>query len=127
MQTNKLLLDTHVFLWWRANNKKLKKPARNAICEADIVFVSAASAWEAYIKTALGRLRLPDSMKTGVIDSGFVPLSIGFSHAQQAAELPNHHHDPFDRMLIGQAQVEQLTIITHDSLFKNYDVPIFWT
>ena len=122
----RLLLDTHVFLWWRADSRHLRAPARRAIAEAQIVFVSAATAWEAAIKAALGRLRLPDTIEAGVIDSGFEKLPISFSHAESAARLPPHHADPFDRMLVAQARVETLTLVTHDRRLAAYDVEILW-
>jgi PIN domain nuclease of toxin-antitoxin system len=127
MKKNNLLLDTHVFLWWRTDDRRLKKNARSAIANADLVFVSAASAWEAAIKAALGRLHLPDTMEAGVEESGFEKLPISFSHAEAAAALPSHHLDPFDRMLVAQAILEGLTLITHDRRFKPYDLPILWT
>lgn len=122
-----LLLDTHVFLWWRENSRKLKGPARKGIAAADVVFVSAATAWEASIKSALGRLKLPDSVAAGVADSGFEELSIRFQHADLAGRLPRHHDDPFDRMLIAQAMLERLTLVTHDERIRPYDVPVLWT
>ncbi len=125
--TDKLLLDTHAFLWWRTDDRRLKAPARRAIAEAGIVFVSAASAWEAAIKARLGRLSLPESMEAGVVQSGFEKLPIVFSHAEAAARLPSHHTDPFDRMLIAQAQLEGLTLVTHDRRLQPYEVPILWT
>jgi len=127
MPAVRLLLDTHVFLWWRADDKRLRATVRKAIAEAEIVFVSAASAWEAAIKVALGRLRIPDTVAAGVIDSGFEKLPINFSHAEGAARLPSHHQDPFDRMLIAQAAAEGLTLVTHDRRLKPYDVEILWT
>ena len=127
MKKSNLLLDTHVFLWWRADDRRLQKTARSAIAAADLVFVSAASAWEAAIKAALGRLDLPDTIEAGVEGSGFEKLPISFSHAEAAAALPPHHLDPFDRMLVAQARIEGLTLITHDRRFKPYDVPILWT
>lgn len=127
MRTNNLLLDTHVFLWWRANDPLLHETAISAISDADAVFVSAATAWEAAIKASLGRLELPDSVESGVEDSGFEKLPITFSHAETAAALPSHHHDPFDRMLVAQAAAEGLTLVTHDRKLKAYDVPILWT
>jgi PIN domain nuclease of toxin-antitoxin system len=122
-----LLLDTHVFLWWRTNHRSLRKTAREAIATADLVFVSAASAWEVAIKTSLGRLTLPDSMAAGVTASGFVRLDIGFSHAERAGALPRHHGDPFDRMLVAQALVEGLTLVTHDATLSAYGVPLLPT
>lgn len=127
MPAARLLLDTHVFLWWRADDKRLRAMVRKAIAEAEIVFVSAASAWEAAIKVALGRLRIPDTVEAGVIDSGFEKLPIHFSHAESAAGLPPHHNDPFDRMLIAQAAAEGLTLVTHDRRLRPYDVQIMWT
>jgi PIN domain nuclease of toxin-antitoxin system len=127
MAVSRLLLDTHVFLWWRSDNRRLVASARRAIAEADIVFVSAASAWEAAIKIALGRLRIPDSVEAGVLASGFEKLAIGFSHAEAAARLPTHHADPFDRMLVAQAQIEGLSLVTHDRRLSRYDVELVWT
>jgi PIN domain nuclease of toxin-antitoxin system len=123
---NRLLLDTHVFLWWRGEPDRLSAAVQASIAEADIVFVSAVSAWEAGIKAALGRLRIPDTLETGVLASGFEKLLITFSHAEKAAGLPPHHRDPFDRMLVAQAQVEGLTLVTHDRLLEPYQVDILW-
>ena len=127
MRINKLLLDTHVFLWWRANAPLLQGAARSAIADADVVFVSAATAWEAAIKASLGRLDLPDTVESGVEDSGFEKLQISFAHAETAAALPPHHGDPFDRMLVAQAVSEGLTLVTHDHKLAAYEVPILWT
>jgi PIN domain nuclease of toxin-antitoxin system len=122
-----LLLDTHVFLWWRENSRRLKPVARRAIEVADVVFVSAATAWEASIKAALGRLEIPDTIEAGVADSGFEELPIRFPHADLAARLPRHHDDPFDRMLVAQATLERLTLVTHDQRIRPYDVAVLWT
>jgi PIN domain nuclease of toxin-antitoxin system len=123
----RLLLDTHIFLWRQANDRRLKFPARTAIASADIVFVSAASAWEAAIKIALGRLSIPNTIESGVKESGFEQLPILFSHAEAAGALPVHHQDPFDRMLVAQALIEHLTLVSHDRCLAQYDVPILWT
>jgi PIN domain nuclease of toxin-antitoxin system len=122
-----LLLDTHVFLWWRTNDARLNASARDAIATAPIVFVSAASAWEAAIKIALGRLTLPEPFSRGVDHSGFRRLAISFEHAEIAAALPRHHGDPFDRMLVAQAQLEGFTLVTHDQLLAPYGVTTLWT
>ncbi len=127
MAASRLLLDTHVFLWWRSASRKLGATARRAITEADVVFVSAATAWEAAIKIALGRLRVPDTIEAGVVDSGFEKLPIGFPHAEAAARLPPHHADPFDRMLVAQARIEGLTLVTHDRRLGRYEVELLWT
>jgi PIN domain nuclease of toxin-antitoxin system len=120
-------LDTHVFLWWRADDRRLRRLARDAIADADIVFVSAATAWEAGIKAALGRLRFPETIERGVEDSGFEKLPITLAHAERAARLPKHHADPFDRMLIAQAEIEDLTLVTTDRTIAAYGRPIVWT
>jgi PIN domain nuclease of toxin-antitoxin system len=123
---SRLLLDTHIFLWWRSEPTRLTSEVRSSIATADIVFVSAASAWEAAIKVSLGRLELPDTIEAGVLASGFERLLITFSHAERAASLPPHHRDPFDRMLIAQAQAEGLTLVTHNRLLEAYEVEILW-
>ncbi|MBI2187995.1 MAG: type II toxin-antitoxin system VapC family toxin [Acidobacteria bacterium] len=120
-----LLLDTHVFLWWRANDSRLARVTRS-IATAQTVWVSAASAWEAAIKQSSGRLRLEDAFEWMVDDSGFVGLPVTFAHAAQFLALARHHGDPFDRMLIAQAKVEGATIVTHDPRFKPYDVSVIW-
>ncbi|HEX2690763.1 MAG TPA: type II toxin-antitoxin system VapC family toxin [Kofleriaceae bacterium] len=122
-----LLLDTHVFLWWRTNDSQLNARAREAIATAPIVFVSAVSAWEAAIKIAVGRLTLPEPFSRGVDHSGFRRLAISFEHAEAAAALPRYHADPFDRMLVAQAQLEGCTLVTHDQLLRSYDVATLWT
>lgn len=122
-----LLLDTHAFLWWRTNDPQLNTEAREAIATAPIVFVSAASAWEAAIKVALGRLTLPEPFHQGVEHSGFRRLLITFEHTETAAALPRHHGDPFDRMLVAQAQLEQCTLVTHDRALAPYGIPMLWT
>jgi len=124
--SNRLLLDTHVFLWWRGEPDRLTAEVRSRIATADLVFVSAASAWEAAIKVSLGHLELPDTMEAGVLASGFEKLPITFSHAERAASLPLHHRDPFDRMLVAQAQAEGLELVTHDRQLELYEVDILW-
>jgi PIN domain nuclease of toxin-antitoxin system len=120
----RLLLDTQVFLWWRANDRRLGRAVRAAVAEADLVFVSAATAWEAAIKAALGRLRYPDTIEAGVEASGFEKLPISMAHAELAARLPAHHADPFDRMLVAQARAEELTLVTRDRSLAAYDVKL---
>lgn len=120
-----LLLDTHVFLWWRTNDPRVAA-VRRSISTARTVLVSAASAWEAAIKQAAGKLRLDDPFEWMVDDSGFSGLPVTLSHAARIVTLPAHHRDPFDRMLIAQATSEGATIVTHDPLFQPYDVPIIW-
>lgn len=122
-----LLLDTHVFLWWRTDNSRLNAVAREAISLAEIVFVSAASAWEAHIKMVLGKLDLPEPFSKGVADSGFSELAINFAHVEAAARLPMYHRDPFDRLLVAQATKEHLVLVSHDRTLEPYGIPFLWT
>ena len=121
-----MLLDTHALLWWLADDSALTPVARTAIRAAEtLVFVSAATAWEISIKR-IG-LEAPDDLEAALAASQFQPLPITVAHALAAGRLPRHHDDPFDRMLIAQAQHAQLTVVTHDPKFRLYDVAILWT
>jgi PIN domain nuclease of toxin-antitoxin system len=122
----KLLLDTHAYLWFRAGDKRLPRRTRRAIERASVVFVSAATAWEASIKSSLGRLDIPGPVEAGVDEIGFEKLSISFAHAERAADLPRYHQDPFDRMLVAQAHLEALTLVSDDTEIAKYDVPQLW-
>lgn len=123
----RLLLDTHVFLWWSDDDPRLKAKPRRAIAKAETVVVSAASAWEAAIKIALGKLRMRTPFEQAVEINAFECLLISFAHAAAVMSLAPHHRDPFDRMLIAQAIAEGLTIVTHDRRFEPYGIPILWT
>ena len=117
----RLLLDTQIFLWYLADSKRLVPRARTAIGGADRVFVSAASIWEAAIKTALGKLTVAlDDLVAGIAASGFSELPITALHAARVAALPDHHRDPFDRMLIAQALHEPLHLLTADAALRRY-------
>jgi len=123
----RLLLDTHALLWWLAD-ESLTDQARDAIADpANLVMVSAASAWEISIKKALGKLTAPDDLERQVHESGFTPLPISMAHGTAAGQLPRRHDDPFDRMLIAQAFAEGLTIVTHDKRFAEYEVAVLPT
>ena len=120
------LLDTHVLLWWLANDPKLSADVREIIRNpVNDSFVSAATIWEIAIKTSLGKLKQPDDLLAVLRDNRFQVLDISAEHCLKVGSLPWHHKDPFDRMLISQALVEGLTIITVDQKFKFYDVPLF--
>lgn len=123
----KLLLDTHVFIWWRADPRRIDRKVERAISRASLVYVSAASAWEAAIKIQIGKLRLPGPFEAAVIQSDFTPLPITMAHADQVRDLPPHHTDPFDRLLVAQATVEGLTVVTADRQLEPYRVPVLWT
>ncbi len=126
-KARRLLLDTHCFLWWKTDDVRLTEAARQAIVDADLVFVSAASAWEVAIKARLGRIKLDADFASGVAESGFERLLIRFEHAEVTRALPDHHRDPFDRMLIAQARVEGLTLVTQNRQLEPYEVELLWT
>ena len=119
-----LLLDTHVLLWWLAGTDLDPRTVERIADPAELVAVSAASIWEAGVKGALGKLKVPGSLAAAVAAEGFTPLPISLDHAENAGALPPHHRDPFDRMLIAQARAERLTIVTHDPAFRDYDVDL---
>jgi len=119
----RLLLDTHVLIWWD-EGRRLSAQARRAIAEAEEVFVSAASAWEVAIKVGLGRLRPTRTVEDAVEESGFAELPVTFQHASRVASLPPHHRDPFDRLLAAQAEVEGLTLVTRDPAFEPYEIDL---
>jgi len=127
----KLLLDTHTFLWWILDDPKLSARALELIGDSrNALYWSAASSWEVSIKYALGKLPLPESPQQ------FLPAELGRNrieslpvidaHAFQAGLLPRHHSDPFDRMLVAQAQVESLELISNDEQLGLYDVEVHW-
>ncbi len=120
-----LLLDTHVLIWALENNSTLSAQARDAIVDGhNMVFVSAASAWEISIKKAMGKLEAPDNLLDEVELHRFTPLNMNFSHARMAGMLPDIHKDPFDRMLIAQALIEGLVLVTRDDVIPRYAVSI---
>jgi PIN domain nuclease of toxin-antitoxin system len=121
-----LLLDTHILLWWLSDDVHLPRLARERLRAGDAAcFVSAATLWEIGIKRALGKLDVPQGFATVIAEEGFHGLTVSLGHAESATQLPPHHRDPFDRMLIAQAQTEGLTIMTVDRTFALYDVTLF--
>lgn len=119
----RLLLDTHVLLWWLGNDPALSRAARAAIAAVDSeVFVSAASAWEISIKKALGKVEAPSDLERELEENRFEPLPITIGHAYAAGALPRHHDDPFDRVLVAQGKAEDLVIVTRDPRFGLYGV-----
>jgi PIN domain nuclease of toxin-antitoxin system len=120
----RLLLDSHVFLWWKSADPRLSSAMQRAIVEAEAVYVSAATAWELGLKVSLGKLRLPEAVEDGVGAAGFLELPVHFRHTRDAVALPPHHHDPFDRILVAQARCEGLTPMTHDDRIPRYDVAV---
>ena len=125
------LLDTHVLIWWITSDNRLSNTAKKLIqSRRNTLYWSAASSWEISIKHGLGRLIFdedPEILLPSELDRNHVEtLVITNAHAFRANSLPNHHKDPFDRMLVAQAQIESLGIVTNDSVVRQYDVDIFW-
>lgn len=125
----RVLLDTHAFLWWLAGSSRLKGGARKTIADpSSIVYVSAVTCWEIAIKERLGKLTvLKADIDSEIPANGFVELPISARHAVRAGCLPAHHDDPFDRMLVAQAQLEGLVLLTHDPAFSPYGVSVLPT
>lgn len=126
----KLLVDTHAFLWFMAGDAKLSTMARRALEDDESEWwLSAASVWELSIKASLKRLVLPAPAAEYVaekVQAGLHVLSVEWVHASAVERLPFHHRDPFDRLLVAQAQVERLAIVTGDSVFRRYGVRVVW-
>jgi PIN domain nuclease of toxin-antitoxin system len=120
-----LLLDTHTLIWIFDRSPNLSPAARDAITDgSNLVYVSSVTAWEIAIKRAAGKLRLKGDYQRGLARYRFTPLNITTEHALAVEALPSHHNDPFDRMLIAQAQLERLTLVTRDRKMNAYGVPI---
>ena len=126
-----LLLDTHALLWWLADDPGLSTRAKAAIAdEANTIYVSAASAWEITTKYRIGKLpgvaAIVADLDAVIGDQGFIALPISLRHGQTAGSLPGPHRDPFDRMLIAQAMLEGLTLVSNDQAFDIYGVARVW-
>lgn len=118
----RLLLDTPVALWWLAADPRLSGTARHVLDTADDVVLSVASVWEIAIKQRFGKLRAAENVLDRLAEVGLRILPIAFDHAVAAANLPLHHRDPFDRLLVAQARAERLTLMTNDPRIAAYDV-----
>jgi PIN domain nuclease of toxin-antitoxin system len=121
----KLLLDTHTFVWW--DNAKLPTSVTKRIQRADAVLLSAVVAWEIAIKSSIGKMIATGRVADAIADYGFTPLPIHLSHADAVRSLPPIHRDPFDRMLVAQAMVEDLVIVSADEALSAYRVPVVWS
>lgn len=124
----RLLLDTHVFLWWLAGDQRLSRRARSLLANPDTIgLVSAASAWEITTKFRIGKLpgvdEVADDVPAAIASQGFGELAVTVTHAQRAGSLPGPHRDPFDRMLAAQAQIEGISIVSADAIFDSFGVP----
>jgi PIN domain nuclease of toxin-antitoxin system len=127
----RLLLDTHALIWWLAGDSQLPVAAQNAITDEDnSVYVSAASAWEVTTKARLGKLpnalALAQDFARQIEREGFAALAISVEHAERAGNLPGPHKDPFDRMLIAQAQAENLVLVSNEMVFDQYGITRWW-
>lgn len=126
----RLLLDTHALIWWLNGDARLSRAAKAAIGDADnAVYVSAASAWEITTKHRLGKLSagpLADDVEREIVNQNFDPLPVTLGHGQRAGALPGPHKDPFDRMLIAQAQAERLALVSNETIFDHYGVTRLW-
>lgn len=127
----RVLLDTHAFLWWLDGDRRLSIKSRRVIAdETNAILVSAASAWEITTKARLGKLPGARAVAVDVVgciaNQGFLALEITVLHAQRAGALEGEHRDPFDRMLIAQAQLEDLSVVSDDRVFDDYRVRRIW-
>ncbi len=127
----KALLDTHTFLWWITDNPRLSSRVRKIIGDGkNELFLSAASGWEIAIKAQLGRIKIPDKpelfISEQMVANAIQGLPIQISHAVHVYNLPVHHRDPFDRMLVAQSQLEGLPILTDDLQISQYPVKVIW-
>ena len=127
----KLIVDTHAFLWWIADDPALSRRARAALADAgNECLLSVASAWEIAIKVSLGKLELPGDVRRflpeQIAANGFGVLPVEIAHATRLAALPFHHRDPFDRLLAAQALEEGVAIVSADPVFRSYGVKRVW-
>ena len=120
----KLLLDTHTLVWW--DSGELARAVSRRIESAEVVFVSAVTAWEIAIKSGLGRIVARAPVEVVLDDYGFLELPVLIRHADRVRTLPLHHRDPFDRLLVAQALVEDLVIVSADRLLRKYKAPVVW-
>ena len=123
----KLLLDTHAALWLLSGDERLGEDAKRQLTDdTNRVLLSAAVVWEVAVKRALGKVTVPDEYLTLLLDAGVQPLAVNVAHAAAVEQLPPHHRDPFDRMLVSQARAEGATLVSHDEALRRYDVPLIW-
>ncbi|MGE3328498.1 MAG: type II toxin-antitoxin system VapC family toxin [Acidimicrobiia bacterium] len=120
----RLLVDSHVALWWLAADARLGSACSEHLRSADEVFFSAVTPWELGVKRALGNIDFPDGLVSQLVSAGFSELPISAAHAERAPDLPAHHRDPFDRMLVAQAQLESLVLVTADRSLRPYDIEL---
>lgn len=127
----KYLLDTHTFMWWDSNSTELSQAVYDIISDSkNQIYLSTVSTWEMTIKVQIGKLSLKDDLSKIVAkqikDNGFLILPIELSHTLKVGELPLHHKDPFDRLLIAQSLIEGTTLLSKDAVFQNYSATVLW-
>jgi len=123
----KLLLDTHAALWFLSGDERLSENARRHLTDgSNRVLLSAAVVWEISIKRSLGKLTVPDEYLRVLLDAGVQPLPVSVEHAEAVRQLPPHHRDPFDRMLVGQARIEGGALVSRDDALAPYGVTLVW-
>jgi PIN domain nuclease of toxin-antitoxin system len=123
----KLLLDTHAALWWLSEDERFgEATAQQLTDETNQVLLSAVVVWEVAVKRSLGKLEIPENFASTLLDAGAQPLSISLDHAAAVEQLPWHHRDPFDRMLVAQASIEGAALVSHDAALRPYGVTLVW-
>jgi PIN domain nuclease of toxin-antitoxin system len=123
----RLILDTHAALWWLSGDERFGTAAEEQLTDAtNQVLLSAAVVWEVAIKRALGKLSAPDDLADTLVAGGARPLPIGLEHAAAVEQLPWHHRDPFDRLLVAQAMIERAALVSADEALRAYEVPVVW-
>jgi len=123
----KLLLDTHAALWWLSGDERFGRSAADRLTdETNQVLLSAVVVWEVAIKRSLGKLEAPHDLAPTLLGAGAQPLPVTLEHAAAVEELPWHHRDPFDRLLVAQASSEGATLVTHDDALRPYGVALVW-
>ena len=119
----KLLLDTHILIWWLSQDRRLSQLETDIIADPDnLIFISAATAWEIVVKKMIGKLEAPDNLPVALAENNFLELPITIDHSQKLYQLPLHHNDPFDRIMIAQAISEDLTFMTRDAKIALYEI-----
>jgi PIN domain nuclease of toxin-antitoxin system len=123
----KLLLDTHAALWWLSGDDQFGETAARRLADPDSqVLLSAAVVWEVAIKRSLGKLDAPGDFVATLLGGGALPLPVGLDHAAAVEDLPHHHRDPFDRILVAQTTIEGAVLVTRDGAFGAYGIPLIW-
>ncbi|MGI8728657.1 MAG: type II toxin-antitoxin system VapC family toxin [Solirubrobacteraceae bacterium] len=123
----RLLLDTHAAIWWLSDDRRLGAGAQAQMGDdSNAVLLSGAVVWEVAIKRSLGKLDTPEGFAPRLLEAGAIALAVSVEHAAAVERLPQHHRDPFDRLLVSQALIERATIVSDEAAIRDYDVPVLW-